>query len=99
MSRSIKRLGALACLAALAVLVCSCSATVEGVISMKGSAPRNVLCVTLDDGRTLALTGPLLEELQRLQGSRLRLSGELSDEAPLSFLAGTLNVTEFAPSK
>jgi len=99
MSQQLQRIGLIAGLAALAVLASSCSATVEGILSMKGPEPRTVLCVTLDDGRMLAIAGPLLEELTRMQGSRVQLSGEFSKDAPLPLLAGTLTVTHIVKKK
>ncbi len=72
-----------AALALLAlVLLGACDATFEGTVLRVGNEPFSMLVLRLDDGRDLALEGPLLAELERLQNRRARLAGELVEGGP-----------------
>lgn len=77
-----KRRAGLALALAMGVfLAASCAARLEGVLAMTGSAPFATLVLVLDDGRSVAVRGPLLDELRGLQYKRVVLEGELAEGA------------------
>ncbi|MBN1241437.1 MAG: hypothetical protein JXA15_01870 [Spirochaetales bacterium] len=84
MSRPSRRfvLGLFAAALPALVLLGACDATLEGTVLRVGNEPFSMLVLRIDDGRDLALEGPLLAELERLQNRRVRLEGELLEGGP-----------------
>jgi len=51
------------------VLLGACDATLEGMVLRTGNEPFSMLVLRLDDGRDLALEGPLLAKRRRHGGA------------------------------